>query len=167
MPTFFWFGDHLSISICFFSCSNMADVAMMLAGNNNNNNLTSPQQKTVKTLSIIDTISELALDKNEASRLSLPSPISVRITKKVPLPPNSPKVAENGQKTPQLGAKPRFLASSPIKSNQSYPKLMNLSAINYQYNGSTPDWIRDIFHHAKRGHRDKLVNQKQFKKVNN
>ena len=136
---------------------------MMLAGNNNNNNLTSPsQQKTVKTLSIIDTISELALDKNEASRLSLPSPISVRITKKVPLPPNSPKVAENGQKTPQLGAKPRssFLASSPIKSNQvqtCYPKLLNLSAINYQYNGSTPDWIRDIFHHAKRGHRDKLV----------
>lgn len=49
---------------------------------------------------------------------------------------------------------------------------MNLSAI-VQVNGSpstaagqsrsqrgqTPDWIRDIFHHAKRGHREKLVSR--------
>jgi hypothetical protein len=32
----------------------------------------------VKTLSIIDTLSELAHDETEASRLALPSPISVQ-----------------------------------------------------------------------------------------
>ena len=38
---------------------------------------TSSMQKSgVKTLSIIDTISELAQNENEASRLTLPSPIS-------------------------------------------------------------------------------------------
>ena len=36
------------------------------------------QKSSVKTLSIIDTLSELAHDENEASRLALPSPISVQ-----------------------------------------------------------------------------------------
>ena len=36
------------------------------------------QKSGVKTLSIIDTLSELAHDETEASRLALPSPISVQ-----------------------------------------------------------------------------------------
>jgi len=35
------------------------------------------QKSSVKTLSIIDTLSELAHDENETSRLALPSPIAV------------------------------------------------------------------------------------------
>ncbi len=58
----------------------------------------------VKTLSIIDTISELATDSTEASRLTLPSPISIRTPtgrtpgaaghpKTVIPPPRNPKVS--------------------------------------------------------------------------
>ncbi len=87
----------------------------------------------VKTLSIIDTISELATDKTEASRLTLPSPISIRSppqhitppsgfhqgarpgsgSKKVIPPPRNPKVSVPLSTPPhQLkffdgGAKPR------------------------------------------------------------
>lgn len=163
--------------------------------------LTTMQKNGVKTLSIIDTISELATDKTEASRLTLPSPISVRSSpnskKSAPsrlsmpanmapqLQPRHAKLSVSLMATPPLqhhesnGAKPRFLASSPRKSPQSsmqqqqQPKQLldrlNLSAINKNLQppiinsrnsgatrGQTPDWIRDIFVHAKRGHHDKL-----------
>ncbi len=161
---------------------------------------------SVKTLSIIDTISELATDKTEASRLTLPSP--VRTYRPNPgglqlpvvqtrVPPRHPKVSvplsspQNGHFN---GAKPRFLSSSPngsspgisssANNSNSSSKIfskMNLSAIlpntnqspdrsrptkigptNQQRSGQTPDWIRDIFHHAKRGQLDKLVRYFSF-----
>jgi hypothetical protein len=175
--------------------------------------LASMQKSGVKTLSIIDTISELATDKTEASRLTLPSPISVRVVKQLPgVPPRNPKVSVPLRTPPQIveqpkfhqfnGAKPRFFASSPSSKKQQQqqhqqnsPPKLNLSAINQpstprgitgQNNssgylngnsssqnhvfsaavaavessssrGQTPDWIRDIFQHAKRGNREKLV----------
>ncbi len=36
------------------------------------------QKSSVKTLSIIDTLSELAHDENETSRLAMPSPMAVQ-----------------------------------------------------------------------------------------
>ena len=172
----------------------------------------------VKTLSIIETLSELATDKTEASRLTLPSPVRILSNTNnsqpnhLNLPPRNPKVSvpfhsPSQQKQQQMhyinppnhvnsgynGAKPRFLTSSvansvakkmhssiivsPIASTK-----MNLSAItnnnkqstpvinnshhstanqnagsDNSQRGQTPDWIRDIFHHAKRGNREKLV----------
>lgn len=147
----------------------MADVMIP----NSNNNAGVVQQKNgVKTLSIIDTISELATDKTEASRLTLPSP--VRVINHPGVPPRNPKVSVPLSSPLNLGAKPRFVSSSPKKpsvSNNVSPKL-NLSAIQQNLSvfsnatnqsgqtprdGQTPDWIRDIFHHAKRGNREKLV----------
>ena len=67
----------------------MADV--MIPSNNNAASSKLQQQKSgVKTLSIIDTISELATDKTEASRLTLPSP--VRVINHPGVPPRNPKV---------------------------------------------------------------------------
>ena len=56
--------------------------------------LASMQKTGVKTLSIIDTISELATDKTEASRLTLPSPV-VRVSSSTPGTPH----AQNKTKT--------------------------------------------------------------------
>ena len=195
-------------------------------------------------MSIIDTISELATDKTEASRLTLPSPIrlihSAATTNKVTVagaaaspsssgtaaaaaassaklhntnssqkqqqqqqqhpgvPPRNPKVSVplSSPQNKFNGAKPRFFASSPKKMIGPTPShaiaKLNLSAIHQRQQlstnghhhhltttnnaavlpppppvpplmpagpqrGQTPDWIRDIFHHAKRGNREKLV----------
>lgn len=157
----------------------MADV--MIPSNNNAASSKLQQQKSgVKTLSIIDTISELATDKTEASRLTLPSP--VRVINHPGVPPRNPKVSVplSSPLNTNLGAKPRFVSSSPKKTPPPAisPKLnlsaiqQNLSVFNVNTNaatsqnqpqqqqnrdGQTPDWIRDIFHHAKRGNREKLV----------
>ena len=170
-----------------FSRNEMADV--MIPSNNNaggGGSKLQQQKSGVKTLSIIDTISELATDKTEASRLTLPSP--VRVINHPGVPPRNPKVSvplSSPLNSSHLGAKPRFVSSSPKKTPPPSstaihvsPKL-NLSAIqqnlsvftvvtnatsqnqpspvHQQRDGQTPDWIRDIFHHAKRGNREKLV----------
>ena len=160
----------------------MADV--MIPNNSNAGGNAGLQKSGVKTLSIIDTISELATDKTEASRLTLPSPVRT-VVNHPGVPPRNPKVSVplSSPMNAHLGAKPRFIASSPKKTSPSVtsPKL-NLSAIQQNNlslfsnasqptppphppqphpppprDGQTPDWIRDIFHHAKRGNREKLV----------
>ena len=64
--------------------------------------LASMQKSGVKTLSIIDTISELATDKTEASRLTLPSPAVIRSTQFQPSKPGSV-----GKSSQQPGVPPR------------------------------------------------------------
>ena len=66
----------------------------------------------VKTLSIIDTISELAQNENEASRLTLPSPISNNQN-------NSPK-----NKTPRKGSTniSGHVSLGPFLNGTSTPK---------------------------------------------
>ena len=165
----------------------MADV--MIPNNSNAGGNAGLQKSGVKTLSIIDTISELATDKTEASRLTLPSPVRT-VVNHPGVPPRNPKVSVplSSPMNAHLGAKPRFISSSPKKTppSVSSPKL-NLSAIQQNNlslfsnasqtppqqphppppprDGQTPDWIRDIFHHAKRGNREKLVSASQSKVV--
>ena len=155
----------------------MADV--MIPNNSNAGGTAGLQKSGVKTLSIIDTISELATDKTEASRLTLPSPVRT-VVNHPGVPPRNPKVSVplSSPMSSHLGAKPRFISSSPKKTPPSVSPKLNLSAIQQNNlslfsnasqtlpqqhqpppprDGQTPDWIRDIFHHAKRGNREKLV----------
>lgn len=188
------------------------------------------QKASVKTLSIIDTLSELVQDEGAATQLASPAPASTRPRPpyshqqhRSPVPPGSsrghqpppppppqlkprsPKV-NNSQFVPSPSP-PQFLVSSPKRSPASLSPLnisaistSNLSSVGHasvpylngkspgpqslqnsfgakvkkkkssnfvggrQYSaassrGQTPDWIREIFLHAKRGFTDKLVSK--------
>ena len=73
------------------------------------------QKSGVKTLSIIDTISELAQNENEASRLTLPSPIGANPHGTNPHGANSQ--GANGAPSPRSPIKKKF--SSPVISVSS------------------------------------------------
>ena len=143
------------------------------------------QKSGVKTLSIIDTISELAQNENEASRLTLPSPIKLTnsAAKKVP------KVSVPVVPSPKGISRPKFnsadsvqssgsvLTSSPLKNSLCHQIInvdrLNLSAISNESqfepfvtisdrerprnNVDTPAWIRDIFAHTQSANVDLLV----------
>lgn len=101
------------------------------------------QKSGVKTLSIIDTISELAQNENEAlvSMASLPVPIR-------------PRGPPRGQPPPPPGAKSRYPETTgPAMNGLSRRR----NEMMHQRRGQTPEWIREIFQQAKRGNKDKLV----------
>lgn len=96
------------------------------------------QKSGVKTLSIIDTISELAQNENEAlvSMASLPVPTRPRLTRGGQPPPPTP---------PGAPAKVGVVLNGVRRRPDVHRR------------GQTPEWIREIFQHAKRGNKDKLV----------
>ena len=126
------------------------------------------QKSGVKTLSIIDTISELAQNENEASRLTLPSPISGSPANRSPVKKkfSSPVVSITSSTRSAagpaasvvsgsggVGARPKFNSadaveavktSSPLKdslcNNLSNVDRLNLSAIasHSPHNAFTP-----------------------------
>ena len=59
----------------------------------------------------------------------------------------------------QNSAATNAAAAGSSNSNNSVITGVQLQHNNSNNNsrGQTPDWIRDIFHHAKRGNREKLV----------
>ena len=78
------------------------------------------QKSGVKTLSIIDTISELAQNENEASRLTLPSPIGANPHGTNPHgtnPHGANSQGANGAPSPRSPIKKKF--SSPVISVSS------------------------------------------------
>ena len=110
------------------------------------------QKSGVKTLSIIDTISELAQNENEASRLTLPSPISLS-PKKSPVKVN-PKMSSPSLSIAANGARPKFNSadsvdhvktSSPLKdslcNNIVNVDRLNLSAISSMKNKSFQPFV--------------------------
>ncbi|TRY68412.1 hypothetical protein TCAL_04100 [Tigriopus californicus] len=103
------------------------------------------QKASVKTLSIIDTLSELVQNEGEATRLATPyqqkrNNGSTSILRVAPmLKPRSPKVnvpsAGTPTKTSLSPANPQYLNSSPKKSPNPSKEGFNMSAISHT-NGS-------------------------------
>ena len=106
--------------------------------------LASMQKTGVKTLSIIDTISELATDKTEASRLTLPSPV-IRVSSSTPGTPH----AQNKSKQTLLltgGVKPGGQPGVPPRNpkvsvpfySPNVSSLLSTSTTKSNNNTTTP-----------------------------
>ena len=134
------------------------------------------QKIGVKTLSIIDTLSELAQNENLqlAAQLSPPKlrPGPPAVPPPNPSPPtnftnggsgrfkfltSSPKKSPNSTKNSSPMDSRRSSSTKKSANNLALAASAVATKLSLNHRGQTPDWIRDIFNILKKGNLEKLV----------